>query len=185
LALVLAALVALSFVVSLIVRYPELPGVPIPNPYSAREYLGMVLAAGLTTFRLTPPDYLTWSSFWAAFGWLHFLAPRPLLSALLLLNGLCLIALLVQLARGGQGRRLLWLLAIGLGALASLALYALVLQRLPMNVNGRYLAGWHLILAAVVWSAPAIALRPRPAVLLAVCGAGHACCLSFVLWRFF
>jgi hypothetical protein len=80
---------------------------------------------------------------------------------------------------------LLWLLAIGLGALASLALYALVLQRLPMNVNGRYLAGWHLILAAVVWSAPAIALRPRPAVLLAVCGAGHACCLSFVLWRFF
>lgn len=184
-ALVLAALVALSLLASLFVRYPELPGVPIPNPYSAREYLGMVLAAGLTTFRLTPPDYLTWSSFWAAFGWLHFLPPRPFLSAYLLLNGLCLIALLVQLARGGHGRRLLWLLAIGLGAFASLAVYALVLQRLPMNVNGRYLAGWHLILAAVVWSAPALALRPRPAVLLALCGAGHAFCLGFVLWRFF
>ena len=76
-------------------------------------------------------------------------------------------------------------LAIGLGATGSLALYALVLQRLPMNVNGRYMVGWHLSLAAVIWSAPALAGRPRPAVLLALCGAGHVFCLGFVLWRFF
>jgi hypothetical protein len=181
---VLAALVALSFLLSLFVPYPQLPEVPIPNPYSAWEYLRMVLATGATTFRVTP-DYLTWSSFWAAFGWLHFLPPTPFLSALLLLNGLCLVALLLHLARTGDGRRLLWLLAIGLGATGSLALYALVLQRLPMNVNGRYLVGWHLSLAAVIWSAPALAGRPRPAVLLALCGAGHVFCLGFVLWRFF
>jgi len=184
-ALVLAALVALSFLLSLFVRYPELPEVPIPNPYSSWEYLSMVLTTGATTFRVTPPDYLTWSSFWAAFGWLDFLPPTPFLSALLLLNGLCLLALLLHLARTGDGRRLLWLLAIGLGATGSLALYALVLQKLPMNVNGRYLVGWHLSLAAVIWSAPALAGRPRPALLLALCGAGHAFCLGFVLWRFF
>jgi hypothetical protein len=184
-ALALAALVALSFLLSLLVRYPELPGVPVPNPYSAWEYSRMVLASGATTFRLTPPDYLTWSSFWAAFGWLHFLPPTPFLSALLLLNGLCLIALLLHLARAGDGRRLLWLLAIGLGALGSLAVYALALQKLPMNVNGRYLVGWHLSIAAVIWSVFALARRPRPAALLALCGAGHAFCLGFVLWRFF
>ena len=166
-------------------QYPELPAVPVPNPHSGREYMAMVLSAGVTTFRLTPPDYLTWSSFWGAFGWLHFLAPRPFLSALLLLNGLCLIALLLHMAHSGNSRRLLWFLSIGLGILASLALYALVLQRLPMNVNGRYLAGWHLIATAVVWSAPALARRPRPAMLLALCGANHALCLAFVLWRFF
>ena len=182
---VLAALVVLSFLLSLFVRYPELPEVPIPNPYSAWEYLSMVLTTVATTFRVTPPDYLTWSSFWAGFGWLHFLPPTPFLSALLLLNGLCLLALLLHLARTGDGRRLLWLLAIGLGATGSLALYALLLQRLPMNVNGRYMVGWHLSLAAVIWSAPALAGRPRPAVLLALCGAGHVFCLGFVLWRFF
>jgi hypothetical protein len=182
---VLAALVVLSFLLSLFVPYPRLPEVAIPNPYSAREYVSMVLATGATTFRVTPPDYLTWSSFWAAFGWLHFLPPAPFLSALLLLNGLCLLALLLHLARTGDGRRLLWLLAIGLGATGSLALYALVLQRLPMNVNGRYMVGWHLSLATVLWSAPALARRPRAAVLLALCGAGHLFCLGFVLWRFF
>ena len=117
----------------------------------------------------------------------------------MLLVGLALCALLLRIARHGEGRRLLWLFVLAGGSGASLVLYALSTQGMPMALQGRYLIGWYLTFLAVVGTALALddrsptragegALPPgagRAALLLAVAGSIHVYCLSFMLRRYF
>jgi hypothetical protein len=63
-----------------------------------------------------------------------------------------------------------------------------------MNLTGRYMASWHVAVAALVGSGAALAGRgaasaasrvPRTFVLVLAAGALHAYCLSFILRRYF
>ena len=189
--------IVLSLLGSLFVTYPNLPDVPVPNTYTAGQYARQALVTGLTVFRLTEPDFHMFSSFWATFGWLDTVLPLACLTSLTLANAACTVGLLLHLARGRDFRRLAVLGALTVGWTLSLLTYALSIHTLPMNLSGRYLIGWHLSLAAVLWTWPALApprlaegrrLRfgvPRPALLLLLTGAVQAFSLCYVLWRYF
>ena len=69
-----------------------------------------------------------------------------------------------------RGDGSVWLVALAAGSLASLVLYTLSTQGLPMALQGRYLIGWYLTFLAVVGTALALDHRspsragadPRP-----------------------
>ncbi len=191
-ALALAAWVVLSLLGSLFLPYPQLPLEP-RHPLTTNERLLDVLATMGTLFRLRDPNFLLSTSFWVGFGWLDAI-PGPLFQALLVaLTAVPTVGLLLALSRPPQVRRFLWLVALGLGGVASLVLYTLVTQELPMALQGRYLIGWYLVFLTVAgcWltgmaptqqrTAPFL----RPAVLLVVAGSIHVYCLSFILRRYF
>lgn len=198
-ALVVAVLVGLSLLASLVVRYPSLPLVPIPNPYPRAEYAARALAVMVTELRLSEPDFLTFSSFWGGFGWSDTIPPRLFLTGLVLVLATALVGLLLYLRRCDDSRPPAFLLAFALGAAASVVLYALAIHRLPMNLTGRYMVGWHVAFAAVAGSLPALAddgpwpfwlprklgLVARTSWLLLAAGALHAYCLRFILQRYF
>jgi hypothetical protein len=190
--------VLLSLVGSLVVRYPSLPLVPIPNPYPVLEYVGRAVATLMTALRLRDPDFLTFSSFWAGFGWSDTIPPPPFLVGLVVALAAGAISLLLYLRRVNDPRPPAFLLAFVTGAAASLVLYAVAIHRLPMNMTGRYLASWHVAVAALVGSAaalahdprcaagpPAAALVPRTVAFLLAAGAVHVYCLAFILRRYF
>jgi hypothetical protein len=190
--------VLLSLVGSLVVRYPSLPLVPIPNPYPVLEYVGRAVATLMTALRLRDPDFLTFSSFWAGFGWSDTIPPPPFLVGLVVALAAGAVSLLLYLRRVNDPRPPAFLLAFVTGAAASLVLYAVAIHRLPMNMTGRYLASWHVAVAALVGSAaalahdprcaagpPAAALVPRTVAFLLAAGAVHVYCLAFILRRYF
>jgi hypothetical protein len=189
------ALVVASLVASLFLRYPSLPLVPIPNPYPAAEYVGRAVDTLATALRLRDTDFLTFSSFWGGFGWLDTIPPEPLLLGLVLGLAAALVALLLHLRAADDPRPPAFLLAFALGALASVVLYGVAIHRLPMNLTGRYMASWHVAVAAVVGSGAALAGRgpisdaasrvPRTLALLVAAGLLHAYCLTFILRRYF
>jgi hypothetical protein len=197
-ALGLAAMVVVSLAASLLVPYPQLP-LEEPYPMTAAERVIAVLGTMATMFRLADPNFLLSSTFWVGFGWLDTMPGPPFQAFLVLLVGVALCALLLRIARQGEGRRLLWLLVLAGGGGASLVLYALSTQGMPMALQGRYLIGWYLAVLAVVGTALALDLRPpsrasadpvpsgtwRAALLLAVAGSIHLYCLSFMLRRYF
>jgi hypothetical protein len=197
-ALGLFALVLVSFAVSLLVPFPQLP-LEEPRPLTAPERVTAVVGTMATMFRLADPNFLLSSTFWVGFGWLDTMPGPPFQGLLVLLVGLALCALLLRIARLGEGRRLLWLAALAAGSLGSLVLYTLSTQGMPMALQGRYLIGWYLTFLAVVGTALALDYRSpsyagadmlpsgalRACLLLAVAGAIHVYCLSFVLRRYF
>jgi hypothetical protein len=197
-ALGLFALVVVSFVASLLVPFPQLPLEP-KHPMTAPERVVAVVGTMATLFRLADPNFLLSSTFWVGFGWLDSMPGPPFQALLVLLVGLALCALLLRIAWRGERRRLLWLLVLAGGSVASLVLYALSTQEVPMALQGRYLIGWYLAFLAVVGTALALDYRSPPragadpvpsgtwraAVLLAVAGSIHAYCLSFMLRRYF
>jgi hypothetical protein len=198
-ALGLVALVLLSLVASLLVPFPQLPLEPT-HPMTAMERVVAVVSTTATMFRLANPNFLLASTFWVGFGWLDTM-PGPLFQAfLVLLVGLASCALLLRIARRRQGRRLLWLAVLGAGSLASLVLYTLSTQALPMALQGRYLIGWYLSFLAVAGTALTLAGERRAsgagaetlsfgtwraALLLALASSIHCYCLSFMLRRYF
>ncbi len=194
-ALVATSLVGLSLLGSLLLRYPSLPLVPIPNPYPTAEYVGRAAAALLTALRLREPDFLTFSSFWGGFGWLDTIPPAPFLVGLSIALAAAVVGLLLHLRRADDPRPPAFLLALGAGAAASVVLYGIAIHRLPMNMTGRYMASWHIALAAVAGSAAALwderpsclaaVPFPRTAWLLLVAGGMHAYSLGFILRRYF
>jgi hypothetical protein len=198
----LAGLVALSLAASLYVDYPSLRPIVVPNPLSAQEYVTEVVSAMLTSFRMTPPDFLLVSLFWGGFGWFDTVPSPALLTGLSVATGVSSIGLLLWLARQPDPRRAMWLLTLGMGWIAALVLYALAIHAVRvMNVTGRYMAGWHLSVLAVLWAWPAVAggpsdrssraspaiiwRLPRAGLLLTAAGLIHAYCLCFILWRYF
>ena len=197
-ALGLVALVLVSFVASLLVPFPQLPLEP-PRPLTAPERVIVVLGTMATMFRLASPNFLLSSTFWVGFGWLDTMPGPPFQAFLVLLVALALSALLLRIARHGEGRRLIWLVALAAGSLASLVLYALSTQGTPMALQGRYLIGWYLTFLAVVGTALALDHRSPPragtgalpsgavraALLLAIAGSIHLYCLGFMLRRYF
>ena len=200
--LFLAVLIALSLAASLFVDYPGLRPIIVPNPLSAREYVTEVVAAMLTSFRMTPPDFLLVSLFWGGFGWFDAVPSPVLLTGLSVATGVSSIGLLLWLARNPDLRRTTWLLTLGVGWIAALVLYALAIHAVRvMNVTGRYMAGWHLCVLAVLWAWPALAggprgepswrsraslwCAPRVGFLLTAAAVIHTYCLCFILWRYF
>src|SRR5262249_22010567 len=184
---------------SLFLSYPVLPLVP-PHPLTVAERVAAVVGSMATMFRLTQPDFLLASSFWVGFGWLDTM-PGPAFQALLVvLVALALAALVPTPAGRGQGRRFLWLIVLAGGALASLVLYTLATQVIPIALGGRYVIGWYLVGLAVIGSvlsfgpgrASPSSDPPRPAPgalraagLLALVAPIHVYCLCFILRRYF
>ena len=199
-ALAVAGLVVLSLLGSLLLPYPHLPLEP-RYPLTAGERVVMVLTTMATMFRLQDPNFLLFTSFWAGFGWLDTIPPALFLALLALLTAVALVGLLVHLAREPQVRRLLWLVALGVGSTLSLILYTLSTQNLPMALQGRYLIGWYLVILGVIGSGVALVDRPsaealpgpigrltripRGGLLLGLSGLIHVYCLCFILWRYF
>ena len=183
----LVGLVLVSFVASLFVPFPHLPLEP-SHPMTALERVVAVVGTMATTFRLTDPNFLLSSTFWVGFGWLDTMPGASFQAVLVVLVGLALGVLLLSLARRGLGRRLLWLAILAAGSTASLVLYTLSTQALPMALQGRYLIGSYLAVLAVVGTALTLeGTRPawRAALLLALAGSIHGYCLSFMLRRYF
>jgi hypothetical protein len=200
-ALTLVAWVALSLLGSLFLSYPHLPLEP-RHPLTTSERLLDVLATMGTLFRLRDPNFLLSTSFWVGFGWLDTIPGARFQAVLIALTAVSTIGLLLALSRPPQVRRLLWLVALGLGGVASLVLYTVVTQELPMALQGRYLIGWYLVFLTLAgcwiagvngeqracsqptgnWMAPEIG---RPALLMAVAGSVHAYCLCYILCRYF
>jgi hypothetical protein len=198
-ALVLFALVVVSFAASTIVPFPHLPLEPT-HPMTALERTVAVVGTMGTMFRLVDPSFLLSSAFWVGFGWLDTMPGAPFQALLVVLVAAALCALLLRIARNDEGRRLLWLFALAGGGLASLVLYTLSTQGLPMALQGRYLIGWYLALLAVIGSSltfdygspsrrrPSDALPfggGRAFFLLALAGSIHFYCLGFILRRYF
>ena len=77
---------------------------------TAPERVVAVVGTMATMFRLADPNFLLSSTFWVGFGWLDTMPGPPFQALLVLLVGLALCALLLRIARRGEGRRLLWLL---------------------------------------------------------------------------
>jgi hypothetical protein len=198
LALGLAALVLVSLAGSLLVPYPQLPLAP-PRPLTPPERIVAVVGTMATGFRLAQPNFLLASSFWVGFGWLDTMPKASFQGLLVAAVAAACVAMLLHTARHERTRRGLWLLILSGGALASLVLYALSTQDLPMALGGRYLIGWYLPVLAVIGAAltldyqsPSRVVDPpvpsgtwRAAGLLALAGSIHAYCLVFILLRYF
>jgi hypothetical protein len=167
--------------------------VPIPNPYPAAEYVRRALTAFATVFRLRDPEFLTFSSFWAGFGWNDTIPPAPFLIGFVVALAAAVVSLLLYFRRRDEPRPPAFLAAFVTGGFASLLLYAIAIHRLPMNMTGRYLAAWHLAMAALAGSAAALAhapgaraaFVPRTLAFLLAAGAVHVYCLAFILRRYF
>jgi hypothetical protein len=195
----LAVLVLVSLAASLFIDYPQLVREP-PRPLTAPERVTAVLGSMATMFRLSQPDFLLASSFWVGFGWLDTMPKPPFQAFVVALVALAAAALFVHVGQHQQARRFLWLLILGVGSVASLVLYTLTTQGLPMALGGRYLVGWYVCVLGVIGTALTLdhsaPQRERPesagpsgtgraALLLVVAGSIHVYCLCFVLQRYF
>lgn len=191
-AIALAGLVVVSLVASIFLPFPQIALEP-PRPLSLEERLRDVLGTTATLFRLREPNFLLGTSFWLGFGWLDAIPGGVMEPLLVLLTSAATLALLVQLARRPDPRRMAWLAMLGTGGFGAMALYTIVTQSLPMALHGRYLIGWYLILLTIAACGLAGLDRegrgapPRwlPGVLLVVAGSVHAYCLCFILRRYF
>jgi hypothetical protein len=197
-ALGLAALVLVSLAGSLLVPYPQLPLAP-PRPLTAPERLLAVVGTMATGFRLAQPNFLLASSFWVGFGWLDTMPRAPFQALLVAAVAAACVVLLLHIARRERVRRGLWLLILSGGAVATLVLYTLSTQDLPMALGGRYLIGWYLPVLAVIGTALTLDHRLsarvadsslpsgtwRAASLLLLAGSIHVYCLAFILRRYF
>jgi len=195
----LAVLVLVSLAASLFIDYPQLIREP-PHPLTAPERVAAVLGSMATMFRLSQPDFLLASSFWVGFGWLDTMPKPPFQALVVALVAIAVVALFAHVGWRQQVRRFLWLLILGVGSVASLVLYTLTTQGLPMALGGRYLVGWYVCVLGVIGTALTLAHsspqagRPeseatsgtgRAALLLVVAGSIHVYCLCFVLQRYF
>jgi hypothetical protein len=196
----LAAAVVISLLASLVLPYPQLDLEP-KQPLLLGDFLTRVLVTMATMFRLRDPNFLLFSTFWGGFGWLDTMPDSIFLSAFALLSAVGLIIVLLHIARTQDVRRFVWLVALGLGSMIALVVYALSIYRLPMALQGRYLIGWYLPVLSVIASAAILAepsaarpghgLRaitarvPRPVALLGLSGLVHTYCLGFILRRYF
>jgi hypothetical protein len=191
-ALGLAGLIVVSLVASLFLPLPQIALEP-PRPLTLDERLRDVLGTTATLFRLREPNFLLGTSFWLGFGWLDAIPGGLTEPLLVLLTSAATLALLVQLARRPDPRRMAWLAMLGAGGFGAMALYTIVTQSLPMALHGRYLIGWYLVFLTIAACGLAGLDRegrgapPRwlPGALLVVAGSIHAYCLCFILRRYF
>jgi hypothetical protein len=190
-----AVAVLSSLALSLVVPYPRLP-FEWTHPMTAPERVRVVLSSMAGVYRLAQPDYLLASTFWVGFGWLDTMPGALFQGLLAALVAAAVVALLVELARRPDARRVAWLVMIEVGAGGSLAVYAVSTLGRPTTLVGRYLIGWYLAWLAVAAGGLSIEMRAasadgeltgtgRAAFFLMVAGGVHAYCLAFVLRRYF
>lgn len=191
------AAITISILGSIWLVYPFADTVETPLRAPMLEYVRQVLWTMATVFRVGSHSIPLTATFWVGFGWLDAMPQGALLSIVVLATGVMLAGLLGWLAVKVEGRRLAYLVALLVGLVPTLAVYAISAYQLPTNLHGRYILGWYLILIGLAWMFPAIAgpspivkRRPdliglRPAVLIAASLMVHAYCLGFVLERYF
>jgi hypothetical protein len=164
-------------------------------PPATTAYIREVLTVIGTSFSFGRPDHLLVRSFWTGFGWIDTV-PDPILAQVLVIAcGLAAVALMLDLSRNRDVRRLLMVSLLAGGLVATMAAYALANSWMRVNLHGRYLVGWYLCALSVAWSVVALHRdipgaawwnrMPRTALLLIACGGTHAFCLAFILERYF
>ncbi len=172
----------------------------IAAPPAPWDYVSDVLWTAATGLRLHDPDMYLSSSFWLGFGWLETVPPTPLVVTLTTMTGLAMAALLWHLAEQRDARRVALGSIYVVGWCGALILYALSAHSMSRVLVGRYLIGLYLAVLVIAWSGPLLTpaspaddkrwprwlpAAPRAAVLLTLCGAVHAYCLSFIVSRYF
>jgi hypothetical protein len=191
--LVAAALLGLT-IASLFVRWPQLPYLDPASLPSQGLYLRQVALSTLGFFRLTNPDFLLSTSFWAGFGWLDTIPQGWFIVTLTTLTGLALVALIITLAVRGDLVRLGWLTLIGVGFATTLAVYGIAALELSQDLHGRYLLGLYLPVLPICWSLlvlqePVVAgpmrWMPRHAMVFGVSALLHAYSFTVILSRYF
>lgn len=182
---------------SLILTYPRLALIENARPPAVTHYVVEVLKVWATSLRAVQHDFLLSASFWGGFGWVDTIPPAWFITLMLMIHAAIGVALLARIGGDGGWRRLVWLLALGAGWVAALALYAAASYSVNRNLHGRYLVGFYLSMLAMVWSVAGLqprrnlpALRrvvgqswPSAIFVLAVCL--HAYALRFILLRYF
>lgn len=172
----------------------DLPSVPMLNRRDAMPpldaYLSNVRWSVATLFRMRDFDFLLWTSFWGALGWLDTLLAPSFLAAIAVVNAAALAYSLV--AADSDTKRLAGLLILLAGAAGSVEFYARAAYAIGDNPHGRYLTGVYLVALATSWSALVIGRRRNVgsgtvAALVsgAVCGSIHAYALQTLLSRYF
>jgi len=189
LAVVGAAAVIAIALTSLFIRMPHLQTLE-QAPATARDYVTSVLINVLTVGRLTQPDFLTWTSFMGAFGWIDTLLPTPVIIVLTALWAAAAVWLLLRAGFRAEAIAASWLLLLGAGVVLCIVAYATASYGMHRNVHGRYLLGPYIVTMAVLGATPALhAGRGRQAgytlPLLTVIVSVHAFSLSVLLERYF
>jgi hypothetical protein len=192
-----AGLLIASLGLSLVRDYPRLALLDVVDPAPVGAYVVQVLSAMATGLRLTHPDLLLSSSFWAGFGWIETMPGDWFVALGVLFSGGASVMLLLYLGWTGDLRRILWLAVLGGGWVVAIVLYAVSSYFLFRNLHGRYLVGVYLSMLAVAWSSAALIPRlwaseprhglglGRESLLLAAISAVHAYALSFILGRYY
>ena len=185
----LAAVVALSLALSLMVPFPSLATREIATPPSVEAYVSRVLIVGLTALRLVRPDLLLSASFWGGFGWIDAVLPAGLIIALTTIVAAGLLLTGLSIARRRDIRQAVWIVMLGAGGTAALAAYAVSNYFVNRNLHGRYLVGLYLATLLAAWTVPILhgeqsTVRVRVLVVATVI-AIHAYALPFVLLRYF
>jgi hypothetical protein len=189
----LAALIALAALASLAFPYPVLQLMETRDQWpKPAEYVWDVFRSAVTLGRISYPDGLLSSSFWAKFGWLDTYPGDWLTNLLTGAVVAALVALLLATARARDNRKAVRLLLVGCGAAAALAIYAVGASVQRTNLHGRYLFGLYLCGVAICWSVLAVAgasgeRRQQAATtfLFTAIASVHAVCLVVVLRRYF
>jgi hypothetical protein len=185
----LAALVALSLALSVIVTFPTLATREVAPPPNVQAYVSRVLTVGLTSLRLTEPDLLLSTSFWGGFGWIDAVLPAGLVIALTTIVAAALLLTGLSIARRRDIRQTVWIVMLGAGGTASLAAYAVSNYFVNRNLHGRYLVGLYVATLLASWTVPILhgerSKVPVRVLVVATVIAIHAYALPFVLLRYF
>lgn len=189
-----ATLVLLTMAGSMFMAYPIAPPPDAAHVAAPLRYVGGMLLAGLTMFRLGHPDFMTSTSFWGGFGWLDTVLPASAVTALAAGSGLALSATFawIACARRWRSGAIFCLLMLGLISAFALSAFS-VIRTTPAALHGRYLLGVYIGLLTLCWHflpRTSTAMRPRArAIVLATCGLAavtvHAWAAVTILQRYF
>lgn len=189
--------IVLSLVGSLWWDYPDVQNIQSRSRPGLRHYVGQVVLGMATMFRLQDSSTFLSDSFWAGFGWLDTIPGDWFIAILVTLTAVSLIALLLQTAETGNGRRTGWLIAFACGSVATFAFYAFSSLQIASNLHGRYLMPWYVAAVAVFWTPAGLKAASRfhriplgagwlrPVFLLGLIIAVHGYSLCFILRRYF
>lgn len=142
-AVLAAAMLCVVLAGSVWMDYPHVATVDLLHRPPAGRYLQSVLETAATP-RLRDADLLMTTSFWGGFGWLDRLLPGWAIALYTALTALGLIVLLSIIARTRDTVLFVRGLLIFLGAIGSLAAYAVGTLRYSPDIHGRYLLGLYL-----------------------------------------
>lgn len=194
----LAGIVAIAAMLaaSLFLPFPHLRPNVGASTLTTATYAMDAVAAAITPFRLADPDFLLFTTFWGAFGWVDTVLPDTLLSLLAAGSALATAVLLYEHALTRDVRRFCWLIGMFVALTATVAAYAAAARWIGLDLHGRYLIGPYLVGVAIAWSSALGAgsgawegqRRWDGAVAAGawtIVGIGHSCALATIVTRYF